>query len=360
MRAEHDGVVAVVGGGVIGLACAFELSERGVECVLIDPNPGHGASWAAAGMLSPAAEIAPGEEPLLADLRAAASMWPEFAARVASAGSTTIGFTRSSSLMVATNSSDARDVARSVMLMQRLGADIVPVGREELDGIEPSIAGRVRSAWLLPDDNRVDNRLLIEGLVAACKSQGVRFVEDRCVMIDMSRELVEVKLEAHGRLDAARCVLATGADVGIDGTKGLGVPPLRPVRGTTIRLSTTPDVAIPSRTIRGIVRGVHFYLVPREDGSVVIGATSEERGFAQVAPAGGIFRLLEAAREVVPGIDEMTFDEAAVGLRPATEDHVPFVGALRDVRVIAALGHYRNGILLAPLAGRRVAELLTS
>jgi glycine oxidase len=133
---------------------------------------------------------------------------------------------------------------------------------------------------------------------------------------------------------------------------------VRPVRGATIRLANEGDVAIPSRTIRAVVDSTTCYLVPRVDGSIVLGATSEEQGYDEVAHAGGLYRLLDAARTIYPGIDELVFQEAAVGLRPATEDHLPFVSRLEDPRWIAALGHYRNGILLCPLAALQVASLI--
>jgi glycine oxidase len=126
------------------------------------------------------------------------------------------------------------------------------------------------------------------------------------------------------------------------------------VRGVTLRLEAADGVAIPTRTIRAVVGAQACYLVPRDDGSLVIGATSEEQGLRSIVLAGGVHRLLDAARQVFPAVDELEFLEAAVGFRPTTHDHIPYVQVTRDPRFIAALGHYRNGILLAPLAGRQV------
>ena len=349
--------VAVIGGGVIGLTTAFELSELGAHCTLVDPAPGRGASWAAAGMLSPAAEIAPGEEPLLDDLREAARIWPAFAARLSAASGVEMGFEKSSSVLVGVSPSDVRDVARTARMLLDAGAKIEPLTASDLQAMEPSLAGGVHGGWLLPQDDRVDNRLFVGALLEALKARGVSLIEDRCLQVSVAAEGVELALEHHGSVKADRCVLATGAAPLPTGLEGLGIPRVRPVRGTTLRLSPATGVAVPRRTVRAVVRGAHCYLVPREDGSLVIGATAEERGFELVSPSGGVFRLLEAAREIFPGVDELPFEEASVGLRPASEDHVPFVASLSDARFTAALGHYRNGILLAPLAGARAARL---
>ena len=169
---------------------------------------------------------------------------------------------------------------------------------------------------------------------------------------------VRCSLEHQGDVVADRVVIATGALPPMAGLEELGLPRIRPVRGATLRLSGRPGIELPRRTIRAVVQGFHCYLVPRGDRELVVGATSEEQGYEPIARAGGVFQLLDAARSILPSVDELALEEVAVGLRPATSDHVPFVGPLRDPRVVAALGHYRNGILLAPLTARRVVAAL--
>ncbi len=348
----------VIGGGVIGMSIAFELASAGVPCTIVDPSPGRGASWAAAGMLSAAAEVAPGEAPLLHDLVAASRAWPSFAARVASCGAHDVGYTASGSLLVGLSASDAREAARFATLATSLGVPVDPLSSEALAALEPSLVGGVRGGWALPDDHSVDNRRLVEALLAALKSLGVAVVEDRCGRVAGEPRGVRCTLEHHGELVVDHAVLATGATPPLPGVERLGLPAVRPVRGMTLRLSSRRGAALPSRTIRAVVEGVHCYLVPRRGGELVVGATSEEQGYELDARAGGAFQLLDAARRVLPSLDELVLDELAVGLRPATADHVPFVGRTSDARIVAALGHYRNGILLAPLTARRVVELL--
>jgi glycine oxidase len=348
----------VVGGGVIGMSIAFELASAGMDCTVVDPSPGRGASWAAAGMLSHAAEVAPGEAALLGELTAASGAWPAFAARVASCGARDVGYSASGSILVGLSASDAREAARFAALATSLGVAVEALSSTQLAELEPSLVGSLRGGWTLPDDHSVDNRRLVEALLSSLKSLGVSMVEDRCVRVTGEQAGVRCTLEHRGALVGGRVVLATGAAAPILGTELLGMPSVRPVRGVTLRLTTRPGTQLPDRAIRAIVDGVHCYLVPRRDGELVVGATSEEQGYELDARAGGVFQLLDAARRVLPCLDELVLDELAVGLRPATADHLPFVGLTSDPRIVAALGHYRNGILLAPLTARRVVELL--
>jgi glycine oxidase len=348
----------VLGAGVVGMAIALELADVSVPCTLVDPVPGRGASWAAAGMLSRAAEVAPGEEALLADLGASAAMWVDFARRVQDIGAIDVGYRAFGSLLVAQSQSDARDAARFAALVGSAGIDIEPLSTDDVARLEPSLAGGLRGGFLIPGDHSVDNRRLIEGLLAALKARGATILEDRCLRVVPEASGVRCTLEHLGDVVADRVVISTGAAPLLDGLEGFGVPHVRPVRGATLRLSSSPGVSLPTRTIRAIVEGVHCYLVPRGDRTLVVGATSEEQGYATIARAGGVFVLLDAARSIFPGTDELALEEVSVGLRPATSDHLPFVAALGDPRIIAALGHYRNGVLLAPLTARRVVELL--
>lgn len=352
---EH---VAIVGGGIIGLAATFELATRGLSCTLIDPTPGAGASWAAAGMLAPAAEVAPGEEALQADLLAAGAMWPTFADRLYGASGVDVCFDRCGSVLVGATQSDAREVARLAGLVRAAGGTVSAVSGDEITTLEPALATRLRGAWLLEDDHRVDNRQLVRALQGAARAAGARILEDRCTAMDLHGRRVELRLEHLGEVQCDQCVIAIGASAVIPGTEALGGPTIRPVRGVTLRLGARPGVQVPTRTVRGFVDGMPCYLVPRRDGSIVVGATSEERGGEAISLAGGVRRLLDAAHTLFPAVDELAFEEASVGLRPATDDHLAFVGRTADSRVIVAAGHYRNGVLLAPLAATQVANLV--
>lgn len=350
--------VVVVGGGVIGLSIALEVAERGLSCTVVDPSPGRGASWAAAGMLSPAAEVAPGEEPLLDDLVDGARRWPAFAERLAAVSGIDVGFESTGSVLIGATPSDAREVDRLAGLVARSGLEVSRLSPADLVALEPALDGGRMGGWLLPGDHRVDNRLVVDALLAGVKALGAMVVEDRCASLRVEGDRIVLELEHQGALEADRFVLAMGAAPPLPGTEALDLPVVRPVRGTTLRLGASADAALPCRTVRAVVEGEYCYLVPRRDGSLVVGATSEEQGYEVLARAGGVADLLRAARRILPCLDELVFEEAAAGLRPATPDHLPIVRRLADPRVVVATGHYRNGILLAPLAGVQGADLL--
>jgi glycine oxidase len=309
-------------------------------------------------MLSPAAEVAPGERDLLGDLRVAAALWPDFAQRIEAASGITVDYQTTGSLLVGLTRSDARDLRRFAHEVAEEGIEIEELSVADAIELEPCLTAGIAGAWRIPGDHRVDNRLLVDALLGALKSKGATVVEEHCAEIVPDAGGVRLVLEDRDELRADWCVIATGASSPPLGADALGVRDVRPVRGVTLRLTSTTADALPRRTIRALVDGVHCYLVPRSDRSLVVGATSEECGDPSVARAGGVHQLLDAGRRVVPSLDELSLAEIAIGLRPATEDHQPFVQSLRDTRVVAALGHYRNGILLAPLAARRAADLV--
>ena len=285
---------------------------------------------------------------------------PPFADRLGAASGVDVGFVASSSILVGGTPSDARDLVRSARLMREAGATVEPLGSDEIEILEPALAGQ-GARGLLASRRRPSGQPS-RGRGARLGAQGARCPHHRGRVRRRGdrRQPSASSFAHHGALGAEVCVLATGAAHAVAGTEGSGCPGVRPVRGATLRLGPVLGVAVPTRTVRAVVDSTHCYLVPRSDGSLVVGATSEEQGYRRVAPSGGIFRLLEAARAVYPGLDELIFEEASVGLRPATEDHLPFVARLEDRRFVAAFGHYRNGILLAPLAGSQVAELLAA
>ena len=223
----------------------------------------------------------------------------------------------------------------------------------------PALSPALRGGIEVPGDHQVDNRALLGALAEACRRDGVTFVEGRVAALEDGPALV---LADGRRLRSDHVVLAAGTGLpAIDGLAGAGLPPLRPVKGHILRLGPS-DVASPvpllTRTVRGLVHGRSVYLVPRRDGSVVVGATVEERGSDTAVRAGAVHELLCDARAIVPAIDELELLEAATGLRPATPDNTPRIGWTGSTASLAAVGHYRNGILLAPLTAAAVVDLV--
>jgi glycine oxidase len=352
--------VHVVGGGVIGLACAWDLSRNGHEVTLVAPAPGRsGASWVAAGMLAPVTEAQFGESALTALLVAGAGLWPAFARALEGATGLALGYDTTGTVTVALDASDRASLDDLLAYQHALGLEAYRRSASACRSLVPALSPALRGGIEVPGDHQVDNRALLGALAAACRANGVTFVESSVAALDDGPALV---LADGRRLGAERVVLAAGTGVpAIDGLAGAALPSIRPVKGHILRLGP-PDAPTPvpllARTVRGLVHGRSVYLVPRRDGSVVVGATVEERGTDTALRAGAVHELLCDARAIVPGIDELELLEASAGLRPATPDNTPRIGWTGLDGVVAAVGHYRNGILLAPLTAAAVVDLV--
>ena len=351
----------IVGGGVVGLASAWEAARRDVGVTVVDPSPGHWASWVAGGMLAPVAEASFGEEHLVRLLLAAADRWPAFAARLEDATGVDVGYRRCGSVVVAADGSDRRALDQLFAFQQSLDLPATRLSASECRRLVPALAPGVHGGVEMPGDHQVDNRRLVTALLAACRGAGVRFVERRAesVVLDGSGAACGVALADGETLGAQTVLVAAGV-----GTPALGgvpegvLPPVRPVKGVVLRLRGRRSPALLERTVRGLVHGRPCYLVPRHDGSVVLGASSEERGFDRSVQAGTVHDLLDDARTLVPGVDELELEECLAGLRPGSPDNCPFVGPTSVARLAVATGHFRNGILLTPLTGETMGAYL--
>jgi len=346
--------VAVVGAGAIGLCVGRLVARSGRQVTLIDPSPGRGAIWAAAGMLAPASEAHFGHEALVPLLSKAASRWPEFVAALGGS-SDDLGFRATGCLVVGADAGDREELARIERLQRTLGLEVEDLSRGQLEALEPALAPHLRFGLKLPSDHHVDPRRVVGALLTALAQEGVRFVDDTVVRVERggSPSLV---LAGGSTLRATQVVLCPGAHVAqIEGLDELDLPLIRPVKGHVLRLAGDPLL---THTVRATVRGRSVYFVPREDGSLVVGASTEERGFDTRVQAGEVHRLLDDARRVVPGIDELELVEVAVGLRPGSPDDAPTIAAFDAHTLIVALGHHRNGVLLSPLSAEVVMALL--
>ncbi len=354
--------VQVVGGGVVGLACAWQLSRNGHDVTVVAPAPGRdGASWVAAGMLAPVTEAQFGESALTALLLEGSRLWPAFAATLEDAAGRALGYDTVGTVTVALDASDRASLDDLLAYQHSLGLRAWRKSASECRALVPALSPALRGGMEVPGDHQVDNRALLDALVRACRAAGVTFVEGTVSAIDAGPELV---LADGRRLGPGPVVLAAGTGVAaIAGLEDAALPTVRPVKGHILRLGPlggprAGTAPLLTRTVRGLVRGRSVYLVPRRDGSVVVGATVEERGADTGVQAGAVHELLCDARAIVPGIDELELLEAAAGLRPATPDNMPRIGWTGVDGVVAAVGHYRNGILLAPLTAAAVVDLV--
>ncbi|GAA4772606.1 glycine oxidase ThiO [Microbacterium gilvum] len=357
-RADDAGSVVdviVVGAGVVGTAIATECVRSGRSVRLVDPDPGTGATYAAAGMLSPVGEFEPSEPATLPLLIEAARRYPAFV-DAQPGGAAACGYERHATLLVGV---DAADRARLSALLASPAAAPLRAERMAVHAarrVEPLLAPGIACAYTAPDDHRVDPRAFTSALRAALPAGTVIRRAVRALRRGRTGAACGVVLDDGTALEAAEVVLATGLDM--TGLLPSGIVPsgtIRPVHGDILRLRAAGRGAV-AQTIRASVRGRSVYLVPRADGGLVVGATQREDGDDDVS-AGGVLSLLRDAAEVVPAIEDHRFVEAVARARPATPDHLPLVGRIDDGLVVAS-GTYRNGVLLAPLIAALVRDEL--
>ncbi|MGH8890343.1 MAG: glycine oxidase ThiO [Acidothermaceae bacterium] len=349
--------VIVVGGGAIGLAIAWRSALRGLAVIVVDDEPGGGASHFAAGMLAPVTEVHYGEEDLLQLNLAAARRYPSFVAELEEASRTTVGYRECGTLAIAFDADDKAALADLQQYQASLGLASTPLTSRECRALEPYLAPSVRGGLLVEGDHQVDNRRLVRALLAACDRAGVQFHRQRATEIVVDRDRVVGVDDLRGE----HTVLAAGCWSGdLKGLPSSALPPVRPVKGQILRLHDNPMRPLIGHNVRAIVRGRPIYLVPRESGEIVLGATSEELGFDQTVTVGGVSELLADARELIPGIAELALAESSAGLRPGSPDNAPMIGPSELAGLVIATGHYRNGILLTPVTADGVAELLAT
>ncbi len=343
--------VVVVGAGVIGLACAWRLCATGARVTVVDPEPASAASWVAGGMLAPVTEAWPGEERLLELGSASLARWPRFAAELSAAAGIDAGLRTHGTVVAAVDSADRAELDGVAEHLRRLGRQVDALTGRELRRLEPTLGPAVRAGLSVPGDLAVDNRALLAALRGALRAE-VRFVDRRATSVAGG----SVGLAGGSTVDGDTVVLAAGPwserlHPALHGR-------LRPVKGEIIRLRARPTaLPPPTRTVRGVVSGRPVYLVPRDGGRLVLGATQYEAGFDTDVTVAGVRDLLRDAELVLPGIAEYAIEETSAGLRPVSTDNLPLVGWL-EPGLLAATGHGRNGILLAPVTADAVLALV--
>jgi glycine oxidase len=350
--------VIVIGAGAIGLAIGWRLAQRGVRTLVLEAEqPASGATGVAAGMLAPVTEADFGEEALIALNLAGLRRWPGFAADLQNATGIDCGYRESGTLTVAVDRDDEEVLRRMHGYQRSLGLDARWLSARECRRLEPGLAPRVAGGIDAPHDHQVSPRLLAQALAAALAGAGGELrTGARVVRLAMRPGGASVELSRGELLDADAVVIAGGAESGtLDGLPDHERVPVRPVKGQILRLRAQSPVTLPARRV---IRTPDVYAVPRDNGDLVVGATVEERGWDCSVTAGGVLELLRRTYEVLPGVVELEFVEASAGLRPGTPDNGPIVGESGTQGLWWATGHWRNGILLAPLTAEAIARAL--
>ncbi|WP_432753443.1 glycine oxidase ThiO [Streptomyces sp. JL2001] len=363
MQPRSGSDVLVIGGGIIGLVTAWRTALRGLRTAVVDPEPGGGAAAVAAGMLAAVTELHYGEETLLGLNLASARRYPGFVAELHEATGHDVGYRACGTLAVALDADDRAHLRELHALQTRCGLESEWLSGRDSRRLEPMLAPGVRGGLRVDGDHQVDPRRLAAALVTACERAGVIFHRAVAERLTLARDqAVGAVLDDGTELPADQVVLAGGSLSGrLAGVPDEVLPPVRPVKGQVLRLTVPPAYApFLSRTVRAVVRGSHVYLVPRESGELVVGATSEELGWDTTVTAGGVYELLRDAHELVPGITELPLTETRAGLRPGSPDNAPMLGPSALPGLLLATGHYRNGVLLTPVTGDVMAEALAT
>jgi glycine oxidase len=345
--------VVVIGGGVTGLAVAYELARRGREVLVLDRDRAGVATRAAAGMLAPTSEADLADPSLVAFELDSLGRYPAFVAGLERLTGQACGYRTEGTLWVALNRDQDGDLERLAAMQRAKGLAASRLTAADVLAREPHVSGRIVAGLLAEDDHQVDPRALTRVLRAAIARLGGR-VATGCHATRVAHAAGRVEAvsgvagDAAFRVSCAVAVLAAGvwSDEVAAPIARLGV---RPIKGQLVRLSG-PEL------LRHVVRSPEVYLVPRRGGELLVGATMEEQGLDALPTAGAVLELLREAWRLFPAVYDLAVTELSVGFRPALRDHRPAIGATDTRGLYVATGHFRNGVLLAPATAHHLAE----
>jgi glycine oxidase len=349
--------VAIIGGGVIGCSIAWRLAQRGVRAVIIERNqPGLEASWAAGGMLAPFAEAdsADGFFHLAVESR---SLYPSLVAELESLTGIDIEYRSDGTLFLALNDEDEKELAERFEWQRNAGLRIDRLDAGSVHDLEPLVTDKVRWALRFPDDHQLNNRQLLKALSAAARSAGTTVLENTEVTsLIIERNRVTRVATNAGEIQVGAVVVAAGCWTSlIKGSRYLSEIAIKPVRGQMLAF------AAPSPSLRMVIYSRRGYLIPRAAGFMIAGSTAEDAGFEKALTAGGVEQIIRNAVEIMPSVGKLAIVESWSGLRPGTPDDWPVIGSDPETQgLFFATGHYRNGILLAPVTAEILTELIVS
>ena len=357
-----DKKVLIIGGGVIGLGIGWQLAKSGVAVTIYERGQaGRGASWAAAGMLGPIAEAHSDELDLLKLSNQSLARYPEWVDELESETKMPIGYRAEGTLIIGIEDDDAYQLRHSYNLIQALELKVEWLDGQEARKIESALSPHVTAAIRCETDHQVDNRLMGQALRSAYEERGGVLHQNSAVERIVIENGTAIGVQTQDGFQAADvCVLAAGCWSGqIGGLPDAIIPPVRPVKGQMLALRMREGTMLDNviRTVKARYP-MPVYLVPRTDGRLIVGATTEELGFDTDLTVGGVYELLHGACEAVPGIYELPLIETWTGLRPGSTDNAPILGKTPVENLIYATGHYRNGILLTPITAYEISDLI--
>ena len=348
--------IIIVGGGVIGLGIGWKLSRLGCQVALYERNQvGRGASWAAAGMLSPLAEAHTQEAELLKLGLESSNRYPEWVRELQEESQIDIDYRKKGTLMVALDRDDRADLQHHFEMQKSFDLPVDWLTGNQARALEPALSPRVVAAIHCPSDLQVNGRLMTAALTVAFQKAGGKLFEQTAVTKINIKDQQVTGIHINSEFVPADLVIvAAGAWLSqVEGLPKSYQYLIRPVKGQILGLQMDAEPIISH-----VIHAPDAYLVPRSNGSLVVGATVEEQGFDTHLTAGGVFELLRGAWEALPGIYEFPIVDTFVSLRPASRDNAPILGLTSVDGLILAAGHFRKGILLTPVTCDEISQLV--
>ena len=350
--------IVIIGGGIIGCSIALRLAQARMKvCVLERGDPGAEASSAAAGMIAPQGEIAEPDE--FFELCAASrDLYPRFVAEIEELSGQAVGYRRDGTLLVAIDDEEKNMLAKIYQGQSAYGLELEKLSAQAVHGLVPGLSPLINCGLFIPGDHLVDNVRLAQALVEACRRTGVVFHNGSGVTKinahNGSVQSVETGTSSGGKhslFSGGHFVLTAGCwSRELVAPLGISLP-VEPCRGQMMEFETSTELPL-------AVRAGHHYLVPRSPHRILAGTTSEYVGFEKEVTGEGLRSILEGVSRIAPLVKNLKFRRAWAGLRPDTPDHLPILGIGELENLVIAAGHFRNGILLAPVTGKMISELI--
>ena len=342
--------VVIAGGGVIGGSIALELAEAGMKVGLYDARePGREASWASAGMISPAPE-SPAMIPYMPISLGSVALYPEFIRRVEGVTGKNVGYRRSGALDAILAGNVQEELSTIIALQHGVGLRAEALSAEQARELEPALTEEIEAAIFRPDEASLDNRVFTDAVLEAARIKGARiFAGNGAAAVWREGQRSKGLILQQGRVEAKWTIIAAGCfSARIEGAAPYA--PVFPAKGQMLALRCE------SVSLRHVLWVDHTYLVPRNDGRIIAGSTIERTGFDHDVTAGGIQKILGGALRLVPALEKARIEETWAGLRPDSPDHLPIIGPTDIEGLLVATGHFRSGILLAPITARLIGE----
>ncbi len=349
----------IIGGGVIGLSLARELHKKGFKKITILEKSllGQEASFAAAGMLAPQAETDKADS-FFDFCSKSVELYPNLSAELLDETSVDIELDKNGTLYVAFNENDVKEIRKRCEWQKKAGLEVEHLTARETHKLEPFVSPDSFESLFFPNDWQLENRKLLQALRKYAELNNIKIIEQTEVknLISENGKIKGVETSANQKFFADVVILATGAWTSLikHGESVLRLPKVKPIRGQMISFQTA------KRLFTRVIYSPRGYIVPRKSGRILAGATVEDVGFENKTTDAGIEFVRENAVEISPGLANLPIDEKWSGLRPFAADGLPIIGEISDVKnLFIATAHYRNGILLAPLTAKILAEKIT-